>query len=88
MLSHIKAFIIALLFSYNFILPGAYAVEKFQTNQPAQKRRLSDIVVLLNIPTHIWRFKEESWYGRTLNGDYAFMKEAEKEGNRGTRNGQ
>jgi hypothetical protein len=45
-------------------------------------------VVWLNIPTGVFHFKGQRWYGRTKNGAYVCKKEAEKEGDRATRNGQ
>lgn len=66
----------------------SFALDQFPTEQQAQKHCPSDVVVWLNTQTSIWHKKGRRWYGRTKHGAYVCMKEAEKEGNRESRNGQ
>jgi hypothetical protein len=47
-----------------------------------------DLVVWLNIPTGIYHLPGMRWYGATKNGAYVCEKEADKAGDRETRNGQ
>jgi hypothetical protein len=60
----------------------------FASEQEAQKHCPSDIVVWLNLPTGIYHFKGQRWYGATKTGAYVCKKEADKVGDRGSRNGQ
>jgi hypothetical protein len=60
----------------------------FASEQEAQKHCPSDVVVWLNLPTHIYHLKGQRWYGRTKNGAYVCKKEADAAGNRGSLNGQ
>jgi hypothetical protein len=79
----------AILFSVlSFFSIQSYALDQFQSEQAAQKHCPSDIVVWLNLPTGVFHFKGQRWYGRTKDGAYVCKKEAEKEGDRATRNGQ
>jgi hypothetical protein len=66
----------------------AFALEQFSTEGAAQKHCQGDVVVWLNLPTGIFHFKGERWYGRTKSGAYVCKKAAEAEGDRATRNGQ
>jgi hypothetical protein len=45
-------------------------------------------VVWLNLPTGIYHFAGERWYGRTNSGAYVCEHDAEGAGMRATRNGQ
>ena len=60
----------------------------FTSEQEAQTHCPMDTVVWLNLPTGIFHFKGERWYGRTKNGAYVCEKEAGHAGDRATRNGQ
>jgi hypothetical protein len=60
----------------------------FPTEEQAPQHCPRDTVVWLNLPTGIYHFKGERWYGRTKNGAFVCMKEADAAGDRATRNGQ
>ena len=60
----------------------------FSTESAAQSHCPRDIVVWLNIPSGIYHYKGERWYGRTKHGAYACEKEAIKAGDRASLNGQ
>ena len=60
----------------------------FSTENAAQTHCPKDIVVWLNIPSGIYHYKGERWYGRTKHGAYACEKEAVKAGDRVSLNGQ
>lgn len=60
----------------------------FSTEQAAQAHCPADIVVWLNIPSAIYHFKGQRWYGRTKNGAYVCKAEADNTGARATQNGQ
>jgi hypothetical protein len=60
----------------------------FPTEQSAQLHCPTDTVVWLNIPTHIYHFKDQRWYGRTKSGAYVCKQEADVAGDRGSLNGQ
>jgi hypothetical protein len=64
------------------------AQARFPTEQQAQAYCPNDAVVWLNLPTGIYHFKGERWYGATRTGTYVCRKEADKAGDRATRNGQ
>jgi hypothetical protein len=60
----------------------------FASEQEAQKHCPSDVVVWLNLPTHIYHLKGQRWYGLTKNGAYVCKQEAVAAGNRGSLNNQ
>jgi len=60
----------------------------FLAKQQAQQRGLADTVVWLNLPTSIYHFQGQRWYGRTNSGAYVCQTEASGAGMRATRNGQ
>lgn len=68
--------------------PAAAALTLFSTAEQAQQHCPSDVVVWLNLPTHIYHWKDMRWYGNTKNGAYVCKKDADENGNRGTLNGQ
>jgi len=76
------------LFLCTAIAGPASAQEMFATQQQAQQHCPNDTVVWLNIPTHIYHMQGMRWYGATKNGAYVCEKEADRAGNRQTRNGQ
>lgn len=68
--------------------PPAAALEKFSDEQQAQQHCPKDTVVWLNLPTMIWHYKGQRWYGRTKQGAFVCEKEASAAGARATRNGE
>jgi hypothetical protein len=60
----------------------------FDTENAAQAHCPKDVVVWLNIPSGIYHYKGERWYGHTKHGAYACEKEAIKAGDRASLNGQ
>lgn len=68
--------------------PAAAGLTLFSTEGQARQHCPSDVVVWLNLPTHIYHWKDMRWYGNTKNGAYVCKKEADENGNRGTLNGQ
>ena len=60
----------------------------FDTESAAQAHCPKDVVVWLNIPSGIYHYKGERWYGITKHGAYACEKEAIKAGDRASENGQ
>jgi hypothetical protein len=60
----------------------------FTTEQEAQQHCPQDVIVWLNLPTGIYHFKCQRWYGRTKSGAFVCEKEADQAGDRATRNGQ
>lgn len=47
-----------------------------------------DVVVWLNVPSGIYHYKGERWYGRTKHGAFACEREAVAAGDRASENGQ
>lgn len=60
----------------------------FRSETAAQTHCPADHVVWLNLPTGIYHFKGQRWYGHTRTGAYVCRKDADKMGDRATRNGQ
>lgn len=60
----------------------------FSTEGEAQAHCPRDVVVWLNIPSGIYHYKGERWYGRTKHGAFACEKEAIRAGDRASENGQ
>lgn len=67
--------------------PGA-AQSMFASESAARSHCPQDTVVWLNVPTRIYHMQGMRWYGATKNGAYVCEKEADKAGDRETRNGQ
>ena len=63
-------------------------IQLFSSEPEAQKHCPADVVVWVNTPTGIYHFKGMRWYGNTLHGAYVCKKEADRAGERATRNGQ
>jgi hypothetical protein len=59
----------------------------FATEQQAQLHCPSDTVIWLNLPSGIYHFRGERWFGRTNSGAYVCKGEADQAGDRATRNG-
>jgi hypothetical protein len=66
---------------------ASWALDEFSTERSAQQHCPADVVVWLNIPTGIWHYKGNHWYGRTKNGAYVCMQEAAKAGMRASKTG-
>jgi hypothetical protein len=60
----------------------------FPNEQQAQQHCPADTVVWVNRPSGIYHFKGERWYGSTRSGAYVCQREADRAGDRATRNGQ
>lgn len=69
-------------------LANAQGLQLFQTEAAAQVHCPADIVVWLNTPSGIYHLKGMRWYGNTIHGAYVCKQEADKAGDRETRNGQ
>lgn len=83
-----RRFLLALLVAISLWSTHAVALEQFQSEAAAQAHCPRDIVVWLNLPTMIYHYKGQRWYGRTKHGTYVCKKEADAEGARATRNGE
>lgn len=70
------------------VLAQASLPPLFDTESAAQAHCPRDTVVWLNIPSGIYHYKGERWYGRTKHGAFACEKEAIKAGDRASENGQ
>ncbi len=71
-----------------FLSSPALALDQFPTEAAAQQHCPKDTVVWLNLPTKIWHYKGQRWYGNTKHGAYVCEKEAAASGARETRNGE
>jgi hypothetical protein len=80
------AVLIALLATPAIAQSGRPAL--FNTEQQAQQHCPTDTVVWLNLPTGVYHFQGQRWYGNTKAGAYVCEKEADAAGDRATRNGQ
>ena len=70
-------------------LGTAYAMAaRFTTEREAQAHCPADVVVWVNLPTGVYHFKGQRWYGNTKSGAYECRKEADQEGSRLPHNGQ
>ena len=79
---------LAIVGSLVFLTPStAWALDEFNSETAAQRHCPSDVVVWLNIPTGIWHYKGNRWYGTTKNGAYVCMKEARAAGMRASKSG-
>lgn len=64
------------------------ALALFPSEIKAQEHCPGDAVVWLNLPTGIYHFKGERWYGRTKRGAFVCKKEADAAGDRELLNGR
>lgn len=64
------------------------AITLFPTEQEAQKHCPADVVVWVNLPTGVYHFRGQRWYGNTKSGAFVCKAEADKAGDRPTKNGQ
>jgi hypothetical protein len=83
----VRRFLVALI-STCFLAATAQAFEQFSTEAQAQQHCPRDTVVWLNLPSMIWHYKGQRWYGNTKRGAYVCEKEAASSGARATRNGE
>lgn len=67
---------------------AATTLHYFTTEDAAQAHCPRDVVVWLNIPSGIYHYRDERWYGRTKRGAYVCEKEAIAAGDRASENGQ
>ena len=72
-----RRLLLALLAAFSLWSTQAIALEQFQSEAAAQAHCPSDVVVWLNLPTMIYHYKGQRWYGRTKHGTYVCEKEAE-----------
>jgi hypothetical protein len=84
----IKLFVLATLITGSAFAAVSAPLTLYSSEEQSQQHCPSDVVVWLNLPTHIYHWKGMRWYGNTKNGAYVCKKEADENGNRGTRNGQ
>ncbi len=82
-----KNILFALFLALASVAPVSAQV-MFATQQQAQQHCPNDVVVWLNIPTGIYHMQGMRWYGATKSGAYVCEKEADRAGDRETRNGQ
>jgi len=66
----------------------AFGLEKFSSEAQAQRHCPSETVVWLNLPSMIWHYKGQRWYGNTRHGAFVCVREAAASGARATRNGE
>ena len=60
----------------------------FTTETNAQTHCPNDIVVWLTVPSSIYRFRGQRWYGGTDDGAYVCKKDADQVGDRPIQPGQ
>jgi hypothetical protein len=70
------------------IVASASTITYFTSADEAQAHCPRDVVVWLNIPSGIYHYKGERWYGRTKHGAFVCEKEAIAAGDRASLNGQ
>jgi hypothetical protein len=76
------------LIVYGLLASPAFALEQFASETAAQQHCARDTVVWLNLPSMIWHYKGQRWYGNTKHGAYVCLREASASGARATRNGE
>ncbi len=69
-------------------LVASATLSYFTTEASAQEHCPRDVVVWLNVPSGIYHYKGERWYGRTRHGAYVCEREAIAAGDRASKNGQ
>ena len=80
---------IGLAWSFGAVAQSPTApLSTFPSGQQAQRHCPRDTVVWVNLSSGIYHFKGERWYGSTKNGAYVCRREADRAGDRATRNGQ
>jgi hypothetical protein len=86
-MARLKTVLAGIIVGLVLALP-AFALAEFGSEAAAQQHCPRDTVVWLNLPTMIWHYKGQRWYGQTKDGAYVCMKEAAAEGARSTHNQQ
>lgn len=86
--SFLARLLVALLLLAPIAATAAQLPALFTTEQEAQQHCPRDTVVWLNLPSGIYHFKGQRWYGNTKRGAFVCKKEADGAGDRATRNGQ
>jgi hypothetical protein len=71
-----------------FARPPTGPLLTFASEQQAQQHCPTDTIVWVNLPTGIYHYKGQRWYGNTNSGAYVCKAEADQAGDRGSRNGQ
>jgi hypothetical protein len=66
----------------------SYVQGQFPTEQQAQQHCPNDTVVWLNLYSGIYHFKGQLWYANTSKGAFVCQREADRAGDRATRNGE
>ncbi len=84
----LRAALVALLLFIPAVGADAQRAPLFQTERQAQQHCPSDTVVWVNLPSGIYHFRGQRWYGATRSGAYVCKAEADQSGYRATRNGQ
>ena len=79
---------VLLLFGTPSLVSASDNPNLFTSEQSAQQHCPTDTVVWLNLPTGVYHFKGQRWYGNTKSGAYVCEQEADKVGDRPTHNGQ
>ena len=70
-----------------FVCSSAFAQTKCQSPPPGMSCR-SDLIVWANIPSHIYHFPGQRYFGYTKDGKFMCQQDADHEGDRLTRNEQ
>ena len=78
---------LVLIFLLGAVTVGA-ELSTFTSEREAQQHCPQETVVWLNLPTGIYHFRGERWYGRTKRGAFVCRREANLAGYQATRNGQ
>ena len=86
-MARLKTVLAGIIVGLVLALP-AFALAEFGSEAAAQQHCPRDTVVWLNLPTMIWHYKGQRWYGQTKDGAYVCMKEAAAEGASSTHNQQ
>ena len=60
-------------------------LQTFSTEQSVKRYCPTDTVVWLNLPSGIYHYKGQHWYGNTKSDAYVCQKEADEAGDRATR---
>lgn len=78
--------VLALLLAH--LAVAAQLPATFTSEQEAQRHCPADVVVWLNLPSGVYHFRSQRWYGHTKSGAFVCKQEADAAGDRPTRNGQ
>jgi hypothetical protein len=72
------------------VVPLAWSSALAQTKcqSPPPDLACPDNIVWVNIPSHIYHFPGQRYFGCTKNGKFMCQRDADREGDRGALNGQ